>query len=142
MREIKFQVVDRKGKIRGYEQWDESMAWSHIDCAEPVSEDGSPWIHSGILPNEFPERYLRRQYTGLHDKNGKEIYEGDILRYKDNLSKANGEISRKDSSSVTVIKWMEYGFGYHKYDTAWDYDGLPFESEVIGNIYENPELLQ
>ncbi len=75
------------------------------------------------------KRFDLMQFTGLKDKNGKEIYEGDIIR---NLDKEIGE-----------IKWLSFGWYVHcpKID-----DGLHWlnqkEVEVIGNIYENPELLK
>lgn len=69
------------------------------------------------------------QFTGLKDKNGKEIYEGDIV-ITDNLLKyyvffMNGFYCLKSVKTNLVI---------HK---IWEMDNL----EVIGNIYENPELL-
>ncbi|OAJ75303.1 hypothetical protein AYJ08_05195 [Brevibacillus sp. SKDU10] len=71
-----------------------------------------------------------RQYTGLYDKNGKEIYEGDIV------------LSRSEPATGTV----EFSYGsiivdWHgpDIDDLRDYHEF---LEVIGNIYENPELLE
>ena len=66
------------------------------------------------------------QFTGLHDKNGKEIYEGDILRFE-NLPDLD-IVEATDGGWNPFIDSMET-------DGAWHY-------EVIGNIYENPELLE
>lgn len=79
-----------------------------------------------LLP--LPYKDVLMQYTGLKDKNGKEIYEGDVV-------KIDG-----DKKYIGEIKWNVLGF-------VCDYgiDGiknhLPDYVEIIGNIYENPELL-
>ena len=71
------------------------------------------------------------QYTGLKDKNGKEIYEGDILRD-----------DRVDEYNLYEIKWNEYGtYADGLEDEIWE-DVANDYLEVIGNIYENPELLK
>jgi len=79
------------------------------------------------------------QFTGLKDKNGKEIYEGDICRF--------------GSGMVSPIIWKDGGLGYESYPGAdyADFHGFAGHQwlkeimttlEVIGNIYENAELLK
>ena len=80
------------------------------------------------------EEYIAiEQYTGLKDKNGKEIYEGDIVV---NTYYDDGEMYK--------ILWVDdsVAFGMESLDDMELYK-LPLESlEVIGNIHENPELLE
>jgi uncharacterized phage protein (TIGR01671 family) len=73
------------------------------------------------------ENLIPLQYTGLKDKSGKEIYEGDILQ----LAGIRVAVEWQDDF------WSTYG-GWN-YDDASLFNNL-FQSEVIGNIYENPEL--
>ena len=91
--------------------------------------------------NEFINAYLLRrvsfddvelmQYTGVKDRNGKEIYEGDII-----ICKYGPQIAME-------VKWVDEGFR-----TLGKYDGDNYvgfvknNAEVIGNIYENKNLLE
>jgi len=121
MREIKFRAWDKKNK--------KMVGWSKL-----VRDR---WLLFSFFGNEFhptnPPQYFweRMQYTGLKDKNGKEIYKGDIVKtcysagsvfwYEELASfglKLNG-------GTIMTMKYIE--------------EQKPLE--VIGNIYENPNLI-
>ena len=87
-----------------------------------------------LLKNTLESRWIKdrsgklilMQFIGFKDKNGKEIYEGDIVECK-----AVGK-----PYQLTEIKWNEYNLGWY-----FSHPGTNF-IQVIGNIYENPELLK
>jgi uncharacterized phage protein (TIGR01671 family) len=74
---------------------------------------------------------IYQQFTGLFDKNGKEIYEGDIVEWQHSWSRPGA------GSSRMVVEWV-------KDEIGGQYKTIPYineTTEVIGNIYENPALL-
>lgn len=76
------------------------------------------------------------QFTGLTDKNGKEIYEGDIIKSKHYLPDENGRYSFPSNENNSEIRLSI---------VTWNENAARFDNtlgEVIGNIYENPELLK
>ena len=85
------------------------------------------------------DRYELMQYTGLKDKNGVEIYEADILRV------ANGSINGQIGFRTYAVEHKPKGFNLPYF--CWNNDGSDDSGwshycEVIGNVYENPELLE
>jgi uncharacterized phage protein (TIGR01671 family) len=92
------------------------------------------------LAFEYTQRnmYILMQYTGLKDKNGKEIYENDIVQYMQFICEVvfeNGVIGKDDG-----IEHKTPGFML-KFDDGSGYTGLSKEVKVLGNRFENPELL-
>ena len=83
------------------------------------------------------------QYTGLTDKNGKKIFEGDIVDMGDNWWDAFGPAGH--DSQKTIVHWSEEHCGFDPF-ANYDCDcGVYIQAErctVIGNIHDNPELLE
>jgi len=135
MREIKFRAWNVKYK----EMWDvNGLSWvidKHYDEPERDVSSMIQSITSGNRASENPaNNVILMQYTSLSDKNGTDIYDGDIVEYID------GEFSFK-----AVIKWAGWNWYMEGIDVNDNFnfeDTLPQEIEVIGNIYENPELVK
>ncbi|MCS6093969.1 hypothetical protein D5S09_14735 [Lactobacillus sp. LMY-20] len=95
--------------------------------------------HILALAETEPEKYIPEQFTGLKDVNGKEIYEGDIVHgYDQEPDRDDGYIG---SSMTDVVNF--------KYGAFWIGDSwykvmvmTPPIVEIIGNVHENPELLE
>jgi uncharacterized phage protein (TIGR01671 family) len=82
------------------------------------------------------KRFVVMQFTGLLDKNGKEIYEGDILK----INLYNDEWKTKVRTYLGRLIIDVQGYDWNT--TALSFLDDEAETEVIGNIYENPELLK
>jgi uncharacterized phage protein (TIGR01671 family) len=138
MREIKF-----RGKRTDNGEWVYGFLFE-------LSWDGCPILCIGIEPlsaNDYSEIYKScydevdpatvGQYTGLKDKNGVEIYEGDVLR-KDDCFIGYVEYCAPLFYRVPLDKWsIDHGVK----ETVVS-SGTFVTSEVIGNIHDNPDLLR
>ncbi len=95
---------------------------------------------------KFGESAEYMQFTGLLDKNGKEIFEGDVVAFasEDNVF-IEIEYSNNQKGEPPKVMQSEVVFlnGIFCFDNQYGYEGreISFEqTEVIGNVYENPEL--
>ncbi len=108
MREIKFRVWNKQGQ--------KMLAW------EKYNEETGTGIKDWGIRVVCDKDYICMQYIGLKDKNGKEIYESDILKGDDFIG-----VVGFDSSGACFTVGGKCDFN---------------KTEIIGNIYENPELLR
>ena len=132
MRELKFRAWNKKGK-----------RWLGVNLQMSVV-DGLLWWQFGyeyeIVPAEERENIELMQYTGLKDKNGKEIYEGDFLEGSE-----SGEFGSTLSTWVDVVVWDKEKAAFVCMDVGeGDILGLDEtdSDKVIGNIYTHPEWLE
>lgn len=121
MREIKFRAWDIKEKRML--QWNELRLSKHEGDTEifVITFDGC----EGAF-NEYP----LMQYTGLKDKNGTEIYEGDVLEY----------LSYSNEIKFLIVEWSGW-------DAMFNFGGIRVDlasrkGKIIGNIYEHSHLLR
>ncbi len=112
-------------------------AWDKVEKEMTPWEDilGNLWLY---VSGNYAEKYPLMQYTGLKDKNGKEIYEGDIVEQWQRKFPFDVEEYYSEKGAVEYKAFLgRYVFG----SRALEEDNLE-RAEVIGNIYENTELLE
>ena len=134
-REIKFRAWDKKE--RKMYLFDAPF----VDCEYNRLSFSCDWNKYNITYGDLiidNENLVLMQYTGLKDKNGKEIYEGDLLLGRFDVDKVEDwlwlSLTEKQKKTGEII--IEVGIpGVYQ-------NALPDDIEVIGNIYENSELLK
>ena len=122
MREIKFRAKHGKEWVYGDLHLLSKMPHIHID----------PFTSKSVNIETIG------QYTGLKDKNGKEIYEGDIV---ESISGKIGYVIFLQQEMGYVVVWdnCDTRLGHRNRGGSYECDG---SIEVIGNIYDNPELVE
>lgn len=95
-----------------------------------AANNGYGFNYISVIPETVGE------YIGRTDKNGKKIFEGDIIKGK--VHEGNGYRVR-----IGVIEYHDVGFIMNLDPNSWyDQKNIPFDCEIKGNIYDNPELLK
>lgn len=124
MREIKFRGRDKKGI------WHFGYLW--------MSPTGVAFIKERVAPTHFADYEVDPetvgQFTDLLDKNGKEIYEGDVVKWQSN------HVGASQDYHIDAMTWDDMGACYLL--MPWIREPYAAEMEVIGNIYETPGLME
>ena len=128
-REIKFRLRGRRNEVIGYEMFHISFGWHHILKSELDVLGGESPIHSGVY-KEGIEICYRDQYTGIEDRNGIEIFEGDTTKRS---------LSGASTTTIGKVYFYKGKFVIGEGDFI-----KPLSSfcslEIIENIPQNPEL--
>lgn len=131
MREIKF-----RGKRLDNGEWIKGNSIVRVGDGFFICD----WTGVAIKKSEFYNLFTEvapatvGQYTGLKDKNGREIYEGDII------GGSNGSINGWEWPFKSEIKWNDEACGFNT--PNWGYMDSTHYYNVLGNIHDNPELLK
>jgi uncharacterized phage protein (TIGR01671 family) len=141
MREIKFRGWDTK-----HNGWIDDIAEKIGDKKVDDMYDHEEWwmicaYRYGFCDYHKPGRFTWEQFTGIVDKNGKEIYEGDIVKDQ------TGEYSNNGIStpiySIGEVFWAGPFCGYYRRNSEHEWvNSFGKGAEVIGNIHENKELIK
>ena len=122
-----------------YKKKGEMVSWKEIQ------DDRNKWLDS----ERFGKEFILMQFTGLHDKNGKEIYEGDVVqrilnnKRQKKFSVLYGSWGLSFKEEAMGDGWLCREFLLNPGLLMREEVKLELENfEVIGNIYENPELLK
>jgi len=131
MREIEFRIWDVKNKkmIRFEDECSDDM----LMC--PFT--GALYDSAALL---FRDEFKRMQYTGLKDKNGKKMYEGDIVLWPGWDGKTYQVCY--DRWGIPALAGIKDAEGGDFKEFEMQYNATPAKCVVIGNIYENPEILK
>lgn len=125
MKELKFRIWDKEEKTFVVDIFYELQDWI-ISYIMARNDENSLY---------FQKHYELMQYTGLKDIYGKEIYEGDIVKFVCEIT------DPYEIGDLYEIESIEQFFSLRFYDSiTLNLDQLGFE--IIGNIYENPSLLE
>lgn len=146
MRKILFRAkrLDNGEWIHGYyaTKGVDDKTIKHFICEPTFDPNGSCYCGMFYLMDYEVNPDTVGQFTGLHDKNGKEIYEGDIIESINDI----GQIARHKilyeqawGGWVTIVIGTKFNGYYFRCNQTWITN---HDKKVIGNIHDNPELLK
>lgn len=119
MRNIKFRIWDKEQRIYINKYDSFQIGFHRISLLD------------GDINNQH-DNFIFQQFTGLTDKNGKEIYEGDIIQYNYPKNERNNKV---------LVRWTTEEHDNHPGFIIRDSFEQYGDYEIVGNMYENPDLV-
>lgn len=138
-REIKFRAWDNENK---YMITSKQGIFTALRNSMNITVQDNGYYNNGDLLKPNKEKYTLMQYTGLKDKNGVEIYEGDIIDIHQTVNGYNQFVIQYDNYKFSARYYNQKTkqiLGWYQYDLDELFEINEFEKEIeaIGNIYEN-----
>lgn len=144
-REIKFRAWDGDKKQMHLPEYSDKETF-HVLADGTIVETREYGFERHEMTSARPDTWTLMQYTALKDKNGKEIYEGDILRITwrtPNYGKYfQSDDMWNDNEEIVFVEWRNMGFAFIEKSGKQHSKRKDADIEIIGNINENPELLK
>lgn len=161
MRELKFRIWDKQTKnwlensssLHCFSSWTICPFTGNLvdyvgdySCDSFTSSPAVDYYWQGTTIIKEP-RYVIQQYTGLKDKNGKEIYEGDIVTYEQPYRASRLTHPATTDSYRTIVASVEYNEDSFEFEIEHYAIGSSMiksrkDLQIIGSIFETPELLK
>ena len=131
--------MNNRLKFRVWDKLAERMIYPHNDNQQHFIIDLNGCFHN-LQNGSGGDDYVIQQYTGLTDSNEKEIYEGDILKISYGaMGDVIGQVLYEADHGGYIFQWERKGPNQNYINLNCD---VAFESVIIGNIFDNPELLK
>ncbi len=139
-RELKFRAWEQNNKIMAYPErhivMTDNEGYSHLEQLFDIDKRTSLASDDWDVAKDGKKPCILMQFTGLKDKNGKEIYEGDLFEVAGNkvyqIKYSEGGESNHEWYGGAFLLWLNE-------ETFFPFDEYAMKhGKVIGNIYENP----
>jgi len=133
--------MNNRFKFRVWDKLAKRMIYPHNDNQQHFIIDLNGRFHN-LQNGSGGDDYVIQQYTGLTGNNDDPIYDGDILMYKSGSIPTTGVIGQvlyEADHGGYIFQWERKGPNQHHINLNCD---VAFESVIVGNILENPELLK
>ncbi len=131
--------MSRKLKFRIWDKLTESFIYCEDDNQQHFILDLNGNFHN-LQNGSGGDEYVVQQYTGLTDANDNPICEGDILKIDyDTFGNVIGQVLYETDQGAYILQWKQNGPNQNYINLNCD---VAFQSVIVGNIFENPELLK
>ena len=129
------QIINRQRKFKVWDKLAQRMIYPDKGYQQHYIIDLYGRFHN-LQNGSGGDDYIVLEYTGLTDSKDKEICEGDILIHK---TDSIGQVLYEADDGGYIYQWKRIGPNQHHTNLNCD---VAFESVIVGNIFENPELLK